>query len=137
MNPAALKANVNDLPTGGTLVINVDSFDERDLAKAGYEANPLKDGSLSAFRVYEMPMTSLTIEACKPTGAKPRDAERSKNFFALGLLSWLYHRPIDDTESGSCAAMARRRSWPRRTPSPSGPVTTSARPRRSSSPHMR
>ena len=98
MNPAALKANVNDLPTGGTLVINVDSFDERDLAKAGYEANPLKDGSLSAYRIYEIPMTTLTVEACKPTGAKPRDAERSKNFFALGLLSWLYHRPIDDTE---------------------------------------
>jgi len=108
MNPAALKANVNDLPTGGTLVINVDSFDERDLAKAGYEANPLKDGSLSAFRIYEIPMTSLTIEACKPTGAKPRDAERSKNFFALGLLSWLYHRPIDDTESWICLLYTSR-----------------------------
>ncbi len=98
MNPAALKANVNDLPNGGILVINVDSFDERDLVKAGYESNPLKDGSLSAYRTYEIPMTSLTLEACKPTGAKPRDAERSKNFFALGLLSWLYHRPIGDTE---------------------------------------
>ena len=72
MNPAALKANVNDLPTGGTLVINVDSFEERDLAKAGYETNPLKDGSLAAYRIYEIPMTSLTIEACKPTGARPR-----------------------------------------------------------------
>jgi len=98
MNPAALKANISDLPTGGILVINSDSFDERDLAKAGYETNPLEDGSLSAYRVYEIPMTSLTIEACKPTGAKPRDAERSKNFFALGLLSWLYHRPILETE---------------------------------------
>jgi 2-oxoglutarate ferredoxin oxidoreductase subunit alpha len=99
MNPAALKANLADLPTGGTLVINSDSFDERDLAKAGYESNPLTDGSLSGFRVYEIPMTSLTIEACKPTEAKPRDAERSKNFFALGLLSWLYHRPILETEA--------------------------------------
>ena len=99
MNPAALKANLADLPTGGILVINSDSFDERDLAKAGYGTNPLTDGSLSAFRVYEIPMTSLTIEACKPTEAKPRDAERSKNFFALGLLSWLYHRPIDETEA--------------------------------------
>jgi len=98
MNPAALKANLSDLPTGGILVINSDAFDERDLAKAGYEENPLNDGSLSAYRVYEIPMTSLTIEACKPTGAKPRDAERSKNFFALGLLSWLYHRPILETE---------------------------------------
>lgn len=99
MNPAALKANLADLPTGGILVINSDSFDERDLAKAGYGTNPLTDGSLSAFRVYEIPMTSLTIEACKPTEAKPRDAERSKNFFALGLLSWLYHRPIVETEA--------------------------------------
>ena len=98
MNPAALKANVSDLPTGGTLMVNADSFDERDLAKAGYETNPLEDGSLSRFRIYEIPMTSLTLEACKPTGAKPHDAERSKNFFALGLLSWLYHRPIEDTE---------------------------------------
>jgi 2-oxoglutarate/2-oxoacid ferredoxin oxidoreductase subunit alpha len=98
MNPAALKANVGELPTGGILVINSDAFDERDLAKAGYETNPLEDGSLSAYRVYEIPMTSLTIESCKPTGAKPRDAERSKNFFALGLLSWLYHRPIVETE---------------------------------------
>ena len=60
--------------------------------------DPLKTAALSAFRVYEIPMTSLTLEACKPTGAKPRDAERSKNFFALGLVSWLYHRPIDDTD---------------------------------------
>ena len=119
-------------------MINVDSFDERDLAKAGYEANPLKDGSLSAFRVYEIPMTSLTIEACKPTGAKPRDAERSKNFFALGLLSWLYHRPIDDTERWIVAPLRQVcPSSPRRTPSRSGPATTSARPRRSSSPPTR
>jgi len=98
MNPAALKANLADLPSNGILVINSDAFDERDLAKAGYTENPLSDGSLSAYRVYEIPMTSLTVEACKPTGAKPRDAERSKNFFALGLLSWLYHRPIVETE---------------------------------------
>ena len=98
MNPAALRANLADLPHGGILVINSDAFDERDLAKAGYTENPLNDGSLSAYRVYEIAMTSLTVEACKPAGAKPRDAERSKNFFALGLLSWLYHRPIVETE---------------------------------------
>jgi len=107
MNPAALRANIDDLPTGGTLVVNVDSFDERALAKAGYETDPLKDSSLSAFRVYEIPMTSLTLESCKPTGAKPRDAERSKNFFALGLLSWLYHRPILDTERWIAQRYAR------------------------------
>ena len=97
MNPAALRANVADVPTGGTIVVNSDSFDERALEKAGYAANPLVDGSLSQFRVYEVPMTTLTLEACKATGAKPREAERSKNFFALGLVSWLYQRPTETT----------------------------------------
>ena len=97
MNPAALKANVGVLDTGATLVVNVDAFDERSLAKAGYASNPLSDGSLAAFSVYEVPMTSLTQEVCKEAGVKPRDAERSKNFFALGLLSWLYTRPVEPT----------------------------------------
>jgi 2-oxoglutarate ferredoxin oxidoreductase subunit alpha len=97
MNPAALRANVTDVPTGGTVVVNSDAFDERALEKAGYATSPLGDGSLSQFRVYEVPMTTLTLEACKPTGAKPREAERSKNFFALGLVSWLYQRPTDTT----------------------------------------
>ncbi len=97
MNPAALKANIADLATGGVVIVNSDAFDERNLEKAGYGANPLEDGSLSSYKVYEIPMTSLTLEACKPAGVKPRDAERSKNFFALGVVSWLYHRPSDDT----------------------------------------
>lgn len=97
MNPAALKANVGVLEKGATLVVNVDAFDERSLAKAGYESNPLSDGSLAGFTVYEIPMTSLTQEACKDAGVKPRDAERSKNFFALGLVSWLYTRPVEPT----------------------------------------
>ncbi|HZT65980.1 MAG TPA: 2-oxoacid:acceptor oxidoreductase subunit alpha [Acidimicrobiales bacterium] len=97
MNPAALRANVGDLPTGGILILNIDAFDERALTKAGYSSNPLEDGSLSGFTVYEVPMTTLTLEAAKDTGAKPRDAERSKNFFALGLVTWLYHRPVDPT----------------------------------------
>ncbi|HTX00263.1 MAG TPA: 2-oxoacid:acceptor oxidoreductase family protein, partial [Acidimicrobiales bacterium] len=97
MNPAALRANVGDLAAGGTVICNSDEFDERALEKAGYAANPLEDGSLSAFKVFEIPMTSLTLEACKPTGAKPRDAERSKNFFALGVISWLYNRPSETT----------------------------------------
>jgi 2-oxoglutarate ferredoxin oxidoreductase subunit alpha len=97
MNPAALKANLKDLPSGGTLIVNTDSFGERDLAKAGYAANPLEDGSLAGYTVYEIGMTSMTLEAVKPTGARPRDAERSKNFFALGLVSWLYNRPVDPT----------------------------------------
>jgi 2-oxoglutarate/2-oxoacid ferredoxin oxidoreductase subunit alpha len=97
MNPAALRANIGELAKSGTVILNVDAFDQRALEKAGYASNPLEDGSLSGFRVYEIPMTSLTVEACKPTGAKPRDAERSKNFFALGVISWLYGRPTETT----------------------------------------
>ena len=97
MNPAALKANLGDLATGGTIVVNADAFDERALAKAGYGENPLSDGSLSSFTIFEVPMTSMTLEAVKPSGTKPRDAERSKNFFALGLVSWLYTRPLEPT----------------------------------------
>ena len=95
MNPAALKANLRDVTPGSTLLINVDAFDTRNLDKAGYESNPLRDGSLTAFSVYEVPMTSITVEATKPLGVKPRDAERSKNFFALGLISWMYDRPTE------------------------------------------
>jgi 2-oxoglutarate/2-oxoacid ferredoxin oxidoreductase subunit alpha len=97
MNPAALKSELHDLTAGGTLLVNSDAFDERALQKAGYATNPLTDGTLSGFQVYEVPMTSMTLEATKPTGAKPRDAERSKNFFALGLVCWMYTRPVDDT----------------------------------------
>jgi 2-oxoglutarate ferredoxin oxidoreductase subunit alpha len=99
MNPAGLKANVAVLEPGATIIVNADSFDERDLAKAGYAANPLSDGSLGSFTVYEVPMTTITQEVCKEAGVKPRDAERSKNFFALGLVSWLYSRPLDQTVS--------------------------------------
>ena len=95
MNPAALKADLNRLETGGTVIVNVDTFGERDLVKAGYTANPLRDGSLKGYRVIEVPMTSLTKDAAAPLGVKPRDADRSKNFFALGLISWLYSRPIE------------------------------------------
>ena len=97
MNPAALKANVRDLAPGSTVIVNSDSFDERSLVKAEYDSDPLTDDSLSGFTVYEVPMTSLTLEAAKPSGARSRDAERSKNFFALGLISWMYTRPIELT----------------------------------------
>ena len=97
MNPAALKANIGLMATGTILLVNSDAFDERNLAKAGYGASPLTDGSLNAYTVYEVPMTSITQEVCKEAGVKPRDAERSKNFFTLGLVSWLYTRPVDPT----------------------------------------
>ena len=80
---------------GSTLLVNVDTFDTRNLDKAGYAQNPLRDDSLAAYRVYEVPMTSITVEATKPLGVKPRDAERSKNFFALGLICWMYTRPTE------------------------------------------
>ncbi len=95
MNPAALKANIQDMPPGSTLLLNEDSFEQRNLDKAGYAANPVEDGSLAAFRIIQVPMTSITLESTKELGVKPRDAERSKNFFALGLVSWMYTRPID------------------------------------------
>jgi len=97
MNPAALKANLDLMAKGTILLVNSDAFEERNLTKAGYAENPLSDGSLGAYTVYEVPMTSITQEVCKEAGVKPRDAERSKNFFALGLVSWLYTRPIDPT----------------------------------------
>ncbi len=97
MNPAALRKELARLEPGGTLIVNTDAFDERNLTKAGYRADPLGDGSLDGYTVYEVPMTSLTKEAVQPLGVKPRDAERSKNFFALGLLSWMYTRPLEPT----------------------------------------
>jgi 2-oxoglutarate ferredoxin oxidoreductase subunit alpha len=97
MNPAALKAELAKLERGGTLIVNEDAFDERNLEKAGYIRNPLEDGSLDTYRLLLVPMTSLTKEATTPLGVKPRDAERSKNFFALGLVSWMYTRPFEPT----------------------------------------
>ena len=98
MNPAALKTNINDLPKGGTLIVDEDAFKDRNLQKAGYAANPLEDGSLSEYQVHAVPLTSLTVGALKGIeGVTPREAERSKNMFALGLMSWLYGRPIEPT----------------------------------------
>ena len=97
MNPAALRTNVSGLPKGATIIVNTDAFNERNLQKAGYAANPLEDGSLDEFRVQPVPLTSLTIEALKAFDVSKREAERSKNMFALGLMSWLYSRPTEGT----------------------------------------
>ena len=99
MNPAALKANVADLPPQATLIVNTDEFTKRNLVKVGYEANPLEDDSLSAFQVHAVAMSTLTQGALADTGLGKKDAERSKNMFALGLLSWMYHRPTEGTEA--------------------------------------
>jgi 2-oxoglutarate/2-oxoacid ferredoxin oxidoreductase subunit alpha len=99
MNPAALRTNLRDLPTGGTLIVNRDAFTERNLEKAGYTSNPLEDGTLADFNVHDIPLTTMTIEALKDVEVTKREAERSKNMFALGLMSWLYHRPTEGTVS--------------------------------------
>ncbi len=99
MNPAALRANIAELPRGATIIVNEDAFSKRNLDKAGYQANPLEDGSLEAYRVHRIPMTTLTTRAVEEVeGAGTRDAGRAKNLFALGVLSWLYGRPTDVTE---------------------------------------
>jgi 2-oxoglutarate ferredoxin oxidoreductase subunit alpha len=110
MNPAALRKELARLEPGGTLIVNTDAFDERNLTKAGYRADPLHDGSLDGYTVYEVPMTSLTKDAVQPLGVKPRDAERSKNFFALGLLSWMYTRPLEPTIQWAEAKFASKES---------------------------
>jgi 2-oxoglutarate ferredoxin oxidoreductase subunit alpha len=98
MNPAALTTNIKDLPKGGTLIVDADAFKDRNLQKAGYAANPLEDGSLEEYQVHAVPLTTLTVGALKEVeGVTPREAERSKNMFALGLMSWLYGRPIEPT----------------------------------------
>jgi 2-oxoglutarate ferredoxin oxidoreductase subunit alpha len=97
MNPAALKTNLKDLPKGGTLIVNKDSFNERNLDKAGFTANPLEDGSLDEFHVHDVALTSMTLEALKDVDVTKREAERAKNMFALGLMAWLYHRPTEGT----------------------------------------
>ncbi|MCP3798944.1 2-oxoacid:acceptor oxidoreductase subunit alpha [Allokutzneria sp. A3M-2-11 16] len=98
MNPAALKANIADLPPGGILIVNTDEFSKRALSKVGYGSDPLEDGSLEEFQVHKVAMATLTRAALEPTGLSKKDAERSKNMFALGLLSWMYHRPTEGTE---------------------------------------
>ncbi len=97
MNPAALKSQLDRLPMGGTVILNGDAFDERNLTKCGYEADPRGDGTLDGYRVHDVPMTSLTVGATAELDVKKRDAERSKNFFALGLVSWMFSRPLEPT----------------------------------------
>ncbi|MEY9837042.1 2-oxoglutarate ferredoxin oxidoreductase subunit alpha [Streptacidiphilus sp. EB103A] len=98
MNPAALKANLGDVPRGAEIIVNTDEFTKRALAKVGYAADPLGDGALDAYSVHPVPLTTLTVEALKDSGLARKDAERAKNMFALGLLSWMYHRPTEGTE---------------------------------------
>jgi 2-oxoglutarate ferredoxin oxidoreductase subunit alpha len=95
MNPAALKANIKDLVSGGMLIVNSDAFDDRNLEKVGYSSNPIEDDSLGSYQICKIPMTTMTIEAVKDSGVSKKEAERSKNMFALGVISWMYGRPLE------------------------------------------
>ncbi len=98
MNPAALKVNVDDLKAGGILIVDREGFNEQNLRKAGYEKNPLEDQSLARYQVFEVDVTKLTTAALHDMGLSARAVFRCRNFFCLGMVSWLYHRPIDVTE---------------------------------------
>jgi 2-oxoglutarate ferredoxin oxidoreductase subunit alpha len=99
MNPAALKANLSELPRSATIIVNEDAFTKRNLEKAGYAANPLEDGTLTPYRVHRIPMSTLTGRAVEAIeGVSTREASRAKNLFALGVVSWLYGRPTEVTE---------------------------------------
>ncbi|HEY7100602.1 MAG TPA: 2-oxoacid:acceptor oxidoreductase subunit alpha [Mycobacteriales bacterium] len=108
MNPAALRANQADLPAGATVIVNTDEFSTRAIAKAGYAANPLEDGSLDQYQLQAVPLTSTTVRALAEFDISKKDAERAKNMFALGLLSWMYHRPTDSTISFLQEKFARK-----------------------------
>ena len=97
MNPAALRANLGDLPNGATIIVDTNDFTTRNLTKAGYAQNPLEDDSLSEYAVHPVDLTGMTIEAVKEFGLSRKDAARAKNMFALGLVSWMYGRPTEGT----------------------------------------
>ena len=133
MNPAALKANLGELPAGGALIVNEDAFTPQNLAKVGYATNPLSDGSLKQWNVFSVPISTLNSRALEGLGLTNKQVDLTKNFFALGLMFWLYERDmaahghLDRRE----VLEAARRS-PRATSAPSRPATTSARRPRSS-----
>src|SRR5205823_1282259 len=99
MNPAALKTNLKDLPPSGILVVDSDAFTDRNLTKAGYDGNPLEDDTLKGYRVHHLPITTLNLRALQEAkvGLGRKEMDRCKNFFALGVLYWLYDRPLEPT----------------------------------------
>ncbi|MDP9405958.1 MAG: 2-oxoacid:acceptor oxidoreductase subunit alpha [Actinomycetota bacterium] len=108
MNPAALRTNLDDLVPGGAIVVNSDAFTRGNLKKAQYETNPLDDGSLDGYRVFPVPITTLTVGALEGTSLSSKDKQRAKNMFALGLMSFMYSRPIEATEAWIVEKFARR-----------------------------
>jgi len=97
MNPAALKTNLKDLPHGGILIVNEDAFIARNLERAGYESNPLEDDSLKDFRLFKIPISTLNQNALEEIDLPGKAKDRCKNFFALGMMYWMYDRPLDVT----------------------------------------
>ena len=108
MNPAALKANKNWIKKGGTIIVNIDSFTKRDLEKAGYETSPLEDNSFEGFNIIEAPITKLTRETLKDSGLDGKSIGRSKNMFALGIVYWMFNRPMAQTEQFLKKKFAKR-----------------------------
>ena len=108
MNPAALKANLSDLPRGATLIVDTHDFSKRNLSKVGYASSPVDDGTLSDFHVHALDLTGMTLAAVEGLGLTRKEAARAKNMFALGLLSWMYGRPTEATEDFLAAKFATR-----------------------------
>ncbi len=108
MNPAALKANIKDMPRGSTIIVDKDEFTSRNLTKVGYDANPLEDGSLDSYKVHAVALTSMTVGALSELSLSRKEAERSKNMFALGILTWMFHRPTEATQKFLEAKFAKK-----------------------------
>ena len=108
MNPAALRANIGDTPRGATIIVDKDEFTTRNLSKVGYGTNPLEDGSLDSYKIHALALTSMTVGALAHLKLTRKEAERSKNMFALGLLSWMYHRPTSLTENFLAAKFGKK-----------------------------
>src|SRR4051794_3548779 len=108
MNPAALKANLRDLPSGADIIVNTDEFTPRSLAKVGYADNPLTDGTLDRYSLHPVALTSMTVKALESFEISKKDAERAKNMFALGLVSWMYSRPSESTLAFLARKFAKR-----------------------------
>src|SRR5690349_4412472 len=108
MNPAALKANLGDLPKGATLIVDTHDFTDRALARVGWSSNPIEDGTLEGYQVHAVDLTQLTLDALSGSALSRKDAGRSKNMFALGLLSWMYSRPTEGTLNFVRAKFAHR-----------------------------
>ena len=130
MNPAALKVHLPDLKRGGLLIVNDGAFKQSDLERAGWKANPLEDGTLEGYRVIKVDFERLVGKAVEGTGVSARDAARCKNFFALGLVFWIYSRDVEREEHAIRERFTKKPGWPRPTCAPSRRATTTARPSR-------